>query len=133
MTAQGVVEMVEAAGGVLALNGNRIRYRLPEDATSLIDVLREHRDEVIHFLQDRKRIQDPVMPKGVKLVAWRPKKPPVAITSFSVVTDVWLFVRTTLAQLEASLQGKRWQAGNWSTRDLLQRLEQVGCFVEVCK
>jgi hypothetical protein len=47
----------------------------------------------------------------------------------SSVTDVNRFIRTTLCQLEAALEGRSWQAGNWGLSGLLERLEAVGCVV----
>jgi len=73
----------------------------------------------------------PAMPQGIRLLHWVPKDPPLAITTWSVVNDVPQFIRTTLAQLEAALQGKNWLAGNWSLRTLCERLEQAGVKVEV--
>jgi len=57
--------------------------------------------------------------------------PPVVITTWAVVNDVPLFIRTTLDQLRAAFRGDCWLAGNWSVRDLCERLEQVGVKVEV--
>jgi hypothetical protein len=71
------------------------------------------------------------MPEGIRLLAWKPKEPPVAITTWAVVNDVSSFIRTTLGQLEAALRGKEWSAGNWSVRDLVERLWQCGMKVEV--
>jgi hypothetical protein len=45
------------------------------------------------------------MPKGVRLVQWPPKVPPVAIESCSVVTDVPQFIQTTLGHIYKSLIG----------------------------
>ena len=44
--------------------------------------------------------------------------------------DVDKFIFTTLMELQARLEGKDWLAGNWSIRDLTERLEQVGVKVE---
>jgi hypothetical protein len=71
------------------------------------------------------------MPSGVRLREWRPKKAPVVVTVYSVVGDVQQFVRATLAQLGAALDGKPWLAGNYTVRDLQERLEQVGVKVEI--
>ena len=75
----------------------------------------------------------PPMPDGVKLLRWEPKQPPIELTMFSVVTDPQSFIRSTLGQLEAALQGKFWAAGNRSVRDLCERLEQVGVRVDVAQ
>jgi len=48
-----------------------------------------------------------------------------------VVTDVPRFVWSTLCQLDAALRGKQCLAGHWTTRELLDRLEQCGVNVEI--
>jgi hypothetical protein len=53
------------------------------------------------------------------------------VTTFSVVTDPHKFIEGTLHQLEAALRGNVMAAGNWSVRDLCERLEQVGVRVDV--
>ena len=127
MTAAELVERIRAAGGSLDLNGNRISYELPERAASLLPVLRANREEVCRLLQ----ASVPEMPAGVRLISWIPKKPPVVLTRWSVVTDTELFARSTLEQLGAALAGNNWGAGNWSVRELIERLEQVGVKVEI--
>jgi hypothetical protein len=68
------------------------------------------------------------MPKGVRLIEWNLKQPPVAIESFAVVTDPDLFARTTLEQLRIALaEPKRWVG--WSVPQLIDRLAQVGVLV----
>ena len=73
------------------------------------------------------------MPTGVRLLRWEPKQPPIAVTTFSVVTDPHKFIEGTLHQLEAALRGNVMAAGNWSVRDLCERLEQVGIRVTVAQ
>ena len=46
MTAPELIQTIEAAGGVLTLKGDRIRYELPEDAAAMVERLRQYRDEV---------------------------------------------------------------------------------------
>jgi hypothetical protein len=151
MTAPELIQRVEAVGGVLTLRGDRIHYELPSDAAPMLDVLRQCREEVVRLLRGRERPEDgkshpdpytvalekaaqsgpPPMPPGVTLLQWSPLKPPVAIESWAVVTDVPQFVQTTLSQLEAAMSGEDWLAGNWSIRELVDRLEQVGVKVSV--
>jgi hypothetical protein len=151
MTAPELLTTIESIGGVLSLNGDRIHYELPEDAAPMLDVLRQCRDEVVRLLRGRERSEDgkshsdpytvalekaaqagpPPMPHGVTLLEWAPLSPPVAIESWAVVTDVPQFVQTTLGQLQAAMAGKSWIAGNWSVRELVERLEQVGVKVEI--
>ncbi len=59
------------------------------------------------------------MPEGIRLLAWKPKEPPVALSTWAVVNDVY---RTTLVHLEAALRGENWLAGNWSVGELVDRL-----------
>jgi hypothetical protein len=127
--AESVVERIEGAGGVLAVNGERIRVRLPEDAAHLLEELRANKDEVLSLLRRREEI--PAMPPAVRLVRWEPKPAPVILTHNSVVTDVPRFISMTLRELEAAIAGKGWQAGHWSVRELVDRLEQCGVIVQV--
>ncbi len=53
MTAPKVIQQIEALGGTLALKGDHIAYDLPKAACGLVDVLREHRDEVVQVLRGR--------------------------------------------------------------------------------
>ena len=71
------------------------------------------------------------MPPGVRLLKWKPKAPPIAIIQMGIVTDVNKFVAATLLQLKARLEGKNFLAGNWSLRELIERLDQVGVEVRV--
>lgn len=171
MTAPELIQTIEAIGGVLTLRGDRIQYELPEDAGSMIGVLRQYRNEVFRVLREREQTdgcyvhqaqatwwtrpdssqvcgkchpdpyavalgkttqsEPPPMPKGVRLLQWAPKGPPVAIERWSVVTDVPQFIQTTLGQLQAAIAGENWLAGNWSVRELVDRLEQVGVKTDV--
>src|SRR5438105_4943111 len=53
MTASEIVQQIEAAGGVLILAGERIKYDIPKHAALLVDALRQHRDEVLQTLRGR--------------------------------------------------------------------------------
>ena len=70
---------------------------------------------------------------GVRLVSYTPKRPPVGIESWSVVTDVETFIRTTLADLDARLNNPVAINGGWSVWVMLDRLRQVGLAVEIEK
>ncbi|MGA7892072.1 MAG: hypothetical protein WCA49_02510 [Candidatus Sulfotelmatobacter sp.] len=48
-----------------------------------------------------------------------------------IVSEVDKFVCATLRELRARLEGKDFLAGNWSLRELVDRLEQVGVVVSV--
>jgi hypothetical protein len=126
--AESVVERIEGAGGELAVNGERIRVRLPEDAAHLLEELRAHKDEVLSLLRRR---EIPAMPPGVRLVRWEPKPAPVILTHYAVVTDVLRFISMTLLELKAALAGKQSLAGHRSARELVDRLEECGILVVV--
>ena len=122
----------ELMGIRLRLADGKLKAAFPASArhevAPLLARLKEHRDQVVKVLG--RRIQIPPMPPGVRLLAWEPKQAPVLLERWSVVIDVALFARRTLEQLEAALDGKNWLAGNWSARELVDRLEQVGVVVE---
>lgn len=115
---------VSAAGGQLWLEGGKLRARLPESLRPMVEVLREHRGEIIELLAQR-----PAMPAGVRLVSWFPKDAPIQLSRCETVTNTEKFIRSTLRQLEARLSGKDWLAGGWGLSGLLARLEACGCCV----
>jgi hypothetical protein len=129
MNAPELIQHIEEIGGVLKLNGDRVRYELPEDAETLLPELRRLRDDVHAFLRERSSI--PPLPNRVLVVDWHPKQPPVALTRFSIVGDVHSFILASLGDLEAALAGREWLAGNRSVREILERLEQVGVKLRV--
>jgi hypothetical protein len=129
MNAPEVLEAVQNAGGSLTISGGRIRYALPDSALWLVTELKQHREELIGLL--REEGTPPPMPPGVRLLKWQPKDPPIAIVHMGIVSNVPKFVAATLLQLRARLEGKDSLAGNWSLRELVDRLEQVGVAVEI--
>jgi hypothetical protein len=127
LRAEAIIEAVVNAGGQLTVAGGRIHYRLPKDypeKESILHGLREHKPEIIRALA-----VIPPMPEGVRLVSWNPKPAPVALVRIGIVVDVPRFVAMTLLELKAALAGKRWQAGHWTVRELVDRLEQCGIVV----
>jgi hypothetical protein len=129
MNAPEVLEAVQNAGGSLTISGERIRYALPDSALWLVTELKQHREELIGLL--REEGTPPPMPPGVRLLKWQPKDPPIAIVHMGIVSNVDKFVAVTLLQLRARLEGKDSLAGNWSLRELVDRLEQVGVAVGI--
>ncbi len=98
-------------------------------AAWLVPELQQHREELIELLRDSE--PPPPMPPGVRLLRWQPKNPPIAIVRMGIVSEVDKFVCATLRELRARLEGKDFLAGNWSLRELVDRLEQVGVVVSV--
>jgi hypothetical protein len=125
-SAEQVIRGIEAAGGVLTIHGDRIRCRLPEDASPMLEELRARREEVLLVL--RQRGVAPSMPGGVRLAQWNLKDPPILIESSAVVTEPAVFARATLEQLRSAIDNrKRWVG--WSVPQLIERLAQVGVSV----
>ena len=133
MTPEELIAEFQSAGVVLSLEGERVVCDLPPGMPeATLDKLRAEREEVKRILRERQLSLPPALPSGVRLVSWEPKTPPVAITRSSIVTNVPLFVEVTLRQLAQAVKGdKPFLAGNWSVRDLVDRLEQVGLKVQV--
>ena len=132
MTPLEAIETLESAGGAIRLDGPSVKVKLPRDyrgAVQLLTDLRTLREEIVMYLKERNAI--PLLPDGVRLVRWELKPAPVILTRYAVVTDVSRFVTMTLLELKAALAGKRWQAGNWGIRQLIERLEECGVIVEV--
>jgi hypothetical protein len=53
MTCAELIESVKRAGGVLELDGDKLRCRLPKDAVHFADLLREHREELLEIVKAR--------------------------------------------------------------------------------
>ena len=131
-SASEAVAAAEAIGIQLRLNGDRIQARLPDgylgQVSEILDCLRANREQVIAVLRERAEV--PLMPAHVRLVSWNPKDPPILIESCSVVVEVPLFIKSTLAQLAAAMSDpKRWTG--WTAEQLVNRLNQVGVVVEL--
>jgi hypothetical protein len=124
MQANEILRNIESVGGALWVTGESLGYRIPASESSLVDEIRTCKWELVELLAQR-----PVMPAGVRLVSWFPKDAPVRLSECETVTNVDLFVRATLRQLEAQLSGNDWIAGGWGLSGLLDRLAACGCFV----
>jgi len=119
--AQAILDEMSQRGVTARVDGEILRLR-PREALDddLLARIREHKPEIIHALA-----AIPPMPKGIRLVEWKLKEPPVAIEVCSVVVDTDRFARTTLEQLGTALtQPKRWVG--WTIPQLIDRLAQVG-------
>jgi hypothetical protein len=53
LNARDLIEAIEAVGGRLALNGEKIRYAIPEEAGDLIEHLRKQKPAVVEILRQR--------------------------------------------------------------------------------
>jgi hypothetical protein len=125
-TALELIRTVEANGGQIRVDGEDLVISPRKAAMPVIEELRRHKAELLAELARR-----PAMPAGVRLIRWQPVPAPVRLSECSTVTDTEKFIRTTLTQLEAPLEGRNWQSGNWGLSGLLERLAAVGCVVEL--
>ena len=126
MTAEIILAAVRETGGQIWIEAEKLKYRLPAGRTDLIPALQKLKGELLRLLSER-----PAMPAGVRLIAYEPKAAPVRLSECSTVTDTEKFIGTTLAQLDAKLNGKSWQAGNWPLSVLIDRLAACGCVVKL--
>jgi hypothetical protein len=118
-----LIRAVEANGGRFRIDGEYLVIAPGEAAAPVMEELRRHKAELLAELARR-----PAMPAGVRLIRWAPQTAPIILTQCSTVTDVDLFIRSTLRQVEAQLSGKDWVAG-WTLSTLLDRLALCGCIV----
>ncbi len=128
MVASEILRTVENVGGVLWVTGETLGYHLPESALSLVDELRTFKWELVELLSQR-----PTMPAGVRLVRWEPLSPPFKVNRWLTVLDTDKFIRVTLEQIDARLNGIDWKAGNWTLSELIERLEAVGVSVALAR
>ena len=70
--------------------------------------------------------QPPALPPGVRLMSYRPKQAPVAVTVCSVVTDVPKFIEHCLAELSARLHSPVQIRAGDSVFELLSKLADCG-------
>jgi hypothetical protein len=126
MQAIEILDTVFASGGILWLEGDKVRARLPESLRPLVSMIGERKPEIVEILEQR-----PVMPAGIRLLSYQPKEPPVELGNGETVIDSKRFVQSTLRQIEARLHGKNWLAGNLPLSGLVERLAAVGCVIEL--
>jgi len=131
MNIAAVVSELEAAGIGFRLNNERVKVWFPDsrrrnESAVEIAFLRDHRSEVANLLKSRSTI--PPMPRGVRLVGWNLKKPPVCLEFYSVVMDSAKFAKTTLGQIKVLLENPKARVG-WTMAQLIDRLAQVGVTV----
>ncbi len=121
MRASELLDTIRIRGGIVALDGDLIRYDLSGDAAPLITDLIARRDEIRRELKERHVM--PIVPTGFRLVAWNPKPAPVIIESIAVIGDSDAFSREKLKQLSAAKKDPIWGR---IIPQLLDQLAQVG-------
>jgi hypothetical protein len=68
----------------------------------------------------------PPLPKGVRLVCYRPKQPPVFVAPISIVADVDKFIQVYLGELDARLNHPLQIRAGGSVFEILAKLAEVG-------
>ena len=130
MTVGEVILRLEADGGKLWLDGERMRYRFPGPAPAEeLAFLRDRKPEVREFLA-RRWPSTPVPKAPFEIVKDELKTAPVWLSQHEVVTDVFKFATSTLGQLRRKLETPRAHVG-WTVAQLLARLQAVGLTVVV--
>jgi hypothetical protein len=71
------------------------------------------------------------LPKGVRLISYKPKTPPLAIELISVVTNVDKFLRHYLGELDARLNRPLQIRAGGSVFEILSKLAEVGLEVTI--
>jgi hypothetical protein len=77
-------------------------------------------------IRDKSDGSFPGLPRGVRLVKFEPKQPPVALDVCSIVTDVQQFVAAELMELDARLHAPAQIRAGHGVFTILERLRQVG-------
>jgi hypothetical protein len=71
------------------------------------------------------------LPRGIRLIRWEPKSPPVAIDVCSVVADIFKFIHSELRALDSRLNDPWTIHGGFTVPQMLDRLAQAGLEVEL--
>jgi len=132
-----LINTVESRGGRLWLQGGHIKYSVPKAASieirPMLDELRARHKELAAILRERTPPQGvpapprcPPLPQGVRLIAYAPKEPPVAVSVCSLVTNVDRFIRHQLEELDARLHSPVQIRAGDSVFEILRKLEEVG-------
>jgi hypothetical protein len=107
-----ILDIVRELGGELTLEGDKLRYRLPDcpESRELLEQVRRDREAIKALLRGGAN-QPPSLqevqaglPPGVRLLSYRPKQVPFAVAPVSIVTDVGKFFRAYLRDLRRRLE-----------------------------
>lgn len=128
------IDRLRELGGSLWLDGDSVRYRFPArnvEARELVADLRRDREAIAVMLRDEQSKAPSLaevasmLPPGVRLVSYHPKRAPFAVAPVSEVSDAGKFYRAYLTDL-------RWRIENPSGRaapplpDILSKLADAG-------
>lgn len=127
-----ILAELQRRGVSAAVEGNTLRLRpkrVLDDA--LLARVREHKADMLLEIAQQILKNCPRLPKGVRLLRWEPKAPPVAIDVCSIVVDLSKFIEGELRTLDSRLNNPWTIHGGFSVPQMLDRLRQVGLEVEL--
>jgi len=114
MTAFDVIDRLQELGCAVRVEGERLKVRGPNlpEVPGLVSELRASRDRaaIIAMLKDRESNAPSlaevkaVLPPGVRLVSYNPKRAPFAVAPISIITDAGKFFRAYLRDLQFRLE-----------------------------
>ena len=102
------IERVDAVGGTLRLEGEKVKLRLPghcRDANAIAAMIRQNAEAVRQMLADQQSRPPSLeevkalLPLDVSVVSYEPKQTPFAVAQVSVVTNAGKFFRAYLTDL----------------------------------
>jgi hypothetical protein len=73
----------------------------------------------------------PTLPRGLRLVRYEPKQPPICIEGYAVVSDVKEFIEAELRELDARLHNPIQIRSGWGIFTILDWLRQCGVELEI--
>jgi hypothetical protein len=134
LTVGEVFGRVNAVGGSLRLDGERVKLRLPGNCpaeSAIVECVRANRDAIASALRDSES-QPPsleevkaMLPPGIQVLRYQPKTAPFAVAPVSVVTDAGKFFRFYLKELAWRLKHPDGHAAA-PLADILAKLGDAG-------
>lgn len=124
-----ILAEITIRGVAVRVDGETLRLK-PREALDddLLARIKEHKLEILRALAPPSY---PHLPKGIRLIRYEAKSPPVSIDMCSVVVDVSKFVQSELRAVGSRLNNPRTIHGGFTVPQMLDRLRQVGLEVEL--
>jgi hypothetical protein len=128
------LDRVEAMGGTITLNGDKVSLTLPNgpESESVAEVIRQDRDAVAAMLRERAAKPptlaevEAALPGGAAIARYEPKKEwPLMVRECAIVTDINSFIRAYLRDLKERLENPESKIGP-SAKTCLEKLHDVG-------
>jgi len=133
LSAIDVLDRLSSFGCQVRVEGDKLKVRGPDrpEVEELVSQLRREREAAIAFLRDREgklpSLEEvkAVLPPGIKVVSYQPKKAPFAVRPVSLVTNSGLFYRAYLRDLAVRLEKPKSHACP-PLADILAKLADAG-------